>query len=87
MNIVTNEEKKSIVMRNCIKVDDVPIKYQEITINSEDPNTTNFSSFFASDEAKTIYKTNRTAIREAEAAFEDKAYLVQESLATIGEVK
>lgn len=80
MGVVSNKETKQIVMKNCIKVDDVPVKYQEITINSEDPETTNFTNYFASDEAKTIYKENRTAIRAAEAAFEDKAYLVQEEL-------
>lgn len=80
MAVISNVETKQIVMKNCIKVDDIQVRYQEITINSEDPETTNFTNYFASDEAKTIYKENRTAIRQAEAAFEDKAYLEQEKL-------
>ena len=80
MAAITNEKIKSVVMRNCIKVDGAPIRYQEITINSSNPNDTNFTNYFASDEAKTIYKANRVEIRALESAFEDEAYLVQESL-------
>lgn len=85
MGVVSNKESKQIVMKNCIKVDDVPIKYQEITINSENPDDMVFSDYFASDEAKEVYKENRTTIRQMEAAFEDKAYLEQEGLSTMVE--
>lgn len=80
MATVANTKTKQIVLKNTIKVDDVPVKYQEITINSEKPDDMNFSNYFANDEAKEIYKTNRTEIRRLEAAFEDEAFLEQESL-------
>lgn len=85
MATVANTETKQIVMKNCIKVDDQPVKYQEITINSENPDDMIFSDYFANDEAKAIYKENRTTIRQMEAAFEDKAYLEQEGLSTMVE--
>lgn len=80
MGVVSNKESKQIVMKNCIKVDDVPVKYQEITINSEKPDDMVFSDYFVNDEAKEVYKENRATIRQLEAAFEDKAFIEQESL-------
>lgn len=80
--MITNEKKKQIVLRNVIKVDEKPIKHQEITINSENPEDMSFTDYFANDEAKAIYKENRTEIRKLEAAFEDEAYVEQEALAS-----
>lgn len=80
--MITNEKKKQIVLKNVIKSDDMPVKYQEITINSEKPEDITFSNYFANDEAKAIYKDNRTEIRALEAAFEDEAYTEQEALAS-----
>lgn len=80
--MITNEKKKQIVLKNVIKSDDKPVKYQEITINSENPKDMSFSDYFANDEAKAIYKENRTEIRKLEAAFEDEAYTEQEALAS-----
>ena len=80
--MITNEKKKQIVLKNVIKSDDKPVKYQEITINSENPEDMSFSDDFANDEAKVIYKENRTEIRKLEAAFEDEAYTEQEALAS-----
>jgi hypothetical protein len=79
--MITSEKKKQIVLKNVIKVDDKPVKYQEITINSENPEDMSFTDYFANDEAKSIYKENRTEIRKLEAAFEDEAYTEQEALA------
>ncbi len=80
--MITNEKKKQIVLKNVIKVDDKPVKYQEITINSENPEDMTFSDYFANDEAKATYKDNRTEIRKLEDAFEDEAYTEQEALAS-----
>lgn len=80
--MITNEKKKQIVLKNVIKVDDKPVKYQDITINSENPKDMSFSDYFANDEAKAIYKENRTEIRKLESAFEDEAYVEQEALAS-----
>lgn len=80
--MITNEKKKQIVLKNVIKSDDKPVKYQEITINSENPKDMSFSDYFANDEAKAIYKENRTEIRKLESAFEDEAYVEQEALAS-----
>lgn len=80
--MIKNEKKKQIVLRNVIKVDDKPVKYQEITINSENPEDMSFNDYFANDDAKAIYKENRTEIRKLEAAFEDEAYVEQEALAS-----
>lgn len=80
--MITNEKKKQIVLKNVIKSDDKPVKYQEITINSENTEDMTFSDYFANDEAKAIYKENRTEIRKLEAAFEDEAYTEQETLAS-----
>ena len=79
-NMIECEKHKTIVMKNIIKIDDKAVKYQEITINSENPEDINFTSYFANDEAKAIYKENREEIRKEEAAFEDSAYLEQETL-------
>lgn len=80
--MITNEKKKQIVLKNVIKSDDMPVKYQEIIINSENPEDISFNDYFANDEAKAIYKDNRTEIRNLEAAFEDEAYAEQEALAS-----
>lgn len=80
--MITSEKKKRIVLKNCIKADDKPVKYQEITINSENPEDMTFTDYFANDEAKATYKENRTEIRKLEAAFEDEAYTEQEALAS-----
>lgn len=80
--MITSEKKKQIVLKNCIKSDNKPVKYQEITINSENPKDMSFSDYFANDEAKAIYKENRDEIRKLEAAFEDEAYTEQEALAS-----
>lgn len=80
--MITNEKKKQIVLKNVIKSDDMPVKYQEITINSENPEDISFNDYFANDEAKAIYKDNRTEIRNLEAAFEDEAYAEQEKIKT-----
>lgn len=80
--MITSEKKKQIVLKNCIKADDKPVKYQEITINSENPEDMTFTDYFANGEAKATYKENRTEIRKLEAAFEDEAYTEQEALAS-----
>lgn len=80
--MITSEKKKQIVLKNCIKADDKPVKYQEITINSENPEDMTFTDYFANDEAKATYKENRTEIRKLEAAFEDETYTEQEALAS-----
>lgn len=80
--MITSEKKKQIVLKNCIKADDKPVKYQEITINSENPEDMTFTDYFANDEAKATYKENRAEIRKLEAAFEDEAYTEQEALAS-----
>lgn len=80
--MITSEKKKQIVLKNCIKADDKPVKYQGITINSENPEDMTFTDYFANDEAKATYKENRTEIRKLEAAFEDEAYTEQEALAS-----
>lgn len=80
--MITSEKKKQIVLKNCIKADDKPVKYQEITINSENPEDMTFTDYFANDEAKATYKENRTEIRKLEATFEDEAYTEQEALAS-----
>ena len=44
--MITSEKKKQIVLKNCIKADDKPVKYQEITINSENPEDMTFTDYF-----------------------------------------
>ena len=80
MATVVNEKSKTITMRNCIKVDNAPVKYQEITINSDSPKNITFNTYFANNDAKEIYKENREEIRKIEDNFEDEAYLLQDSL-------
>ena len=80
--MITSEKKKQIVLKNCIKADDKPVKYLKLTINSENPEDMTFTDYFANDEAKATYKENRTEIRKLEAAFEDEAYTEQEALAS-----
>lgn len=73
---ITNNVRKNITLTNEIKVDDVIVKGQQATINSETQNI-NFTDWINDMD---LYKENRVAIRQKEAEFEDMAFTEQEKL-------
>lgn len=80
MAIITEDKQKQIVLKNCIRIDGKPIKYIDIVITGKNPEDISFSEYFANDEAKVIYKSNRVEVRKLQAVFEDEAYKEQERL-------
>ena len=76
MATITSNIKKSIILNNEIKVDDVVVKGQQATINSDTQDIT-FSDWTNNMD---LYKANRVAIRQKEAEFEDLAFEEQEKL-------
>ena len=76
------EKKKEIILRNEIKIDDVLVVGQSITINSNDPEKLIRSSWTNNEQ---LYKENRLDIRKMMFDFEDEAYLEQEGM--LGESK
>ncbi|RHU03341.1 MULTISPECIES: hypothetical protein [Erysipelotrichaceae] len=80
MATITTNKTKQVVMRNRIDVDGVPCKFQEYTINSDDPAKFNKSEWEADEAAKQLYKENRVAIRTAEAEFEDEVFALSEAM-------
>lgn len=77
---ITSNKTEQVVMRNRIDVDGVPVKHQEYTINSDNPENIGQSSYFANDDAKIVYKSNRVAIRAQEDAFEDEVFAKADSM-------
>ena len=73
---ITSNKTEQVVMRNRIDVDGVPVKHQEYTINSDNPENIGQSSYFA----KIVYKNNRVAIRAQEDAFEDEVFAKADSM-------
>lgn len=61
-------------------MDGVPVKYQEYTINSDNPENIGQTSYFANDDAKIVYKNNRIVIRTQEDAFEDEVFAKVDSM-------
>lgn len=80
MATITSNKTKQVVLKNHIDVDGKIIKYQEYTINSENPENMQTSNYFADEEAKVIYKDNRVGIRTEEDAFEDEVYTLQDEM-------
>lgn len=56
---------------------DVVAESYSATINSDNPNDINISSW---QENKAVYKANRTQCRQDSAEFEDAAYAIQDAL-------
>ncbi len=56
---------------------DVVAESYSATINSDNPNDINISSW---QENKAVYKANRTQCRQDSAEFEDAAYAIQDEL-------
>ncbi len=79
--MITNNIKSTLNLTNEIKVDDVIVKGQTATIDSNDPNDISFSDW---TNDKALYKENRVEIRKLEAAFEDYAYTKQEEMLSGG---
>nr|DAN43547.1 MAG TPA: hypothetical protein [Caudoviricetes sp.] len=78
---VTSTKKKTITINNRIKVDDTVVRYQDVTIDSENPDDIKINAYYASgDGIMDLYKANRTAVREQEDAFEDFAFEEQEKI-------
>ena len=77
---ITINKTEQVVMRNRIDVDGVPVKYQEYTINSDNPENIGQTSYFANDDAKIVYKNNRIVIRTQEDAFEDEVFAKVDSM-------
>ncbi|QUN13614.1 hypothetical protein KEC48_03555 [Clostridium sp. C1] len=73
---IINNIRKNITLNNEIKVDDVIVKGQQATINSDTQDIT-FSDWINDMD---LYKANRVAIRQKEAEFEDMAFEEQEKL-------
>lgn len=73
---ITNNIRKNITLNNEIKVDDIVVKGQQATINSDTQDIT-FSDWTNNMD---LYKENRVAIRQKEAEFEDMAFAEQEKL-------
>lgn len=80
---VTSTKKKTLTINNTIKVDDTIVRYQEVRIDSDNPDNININSYYASgDGVMDLYKANRTEVRAQEAAFEDFAFEEQEKIKT-----
>lgn len=80
---VTSTKRKTITLHNDIKVDGTIVRYQDVTIDSENPDDIKINAFHASiDGAMDLYKANRTEVRAQEAAFEDFAFEEQEKIKT-----
>lgn len=78
---ITNEQSKSITLRNIIKVDNIPVRHQEVRIATDDPENMTINAYYATSEnTMELYKANRTAIRQAENEFEDLCFTEQEKI-------
>lgn len=73
---ITSTVKKNLTLNNEIKIDDVIVKGQSATIDSESGKI-NFSDWTNDMD---LYKVNRVEIRKLEAEFEDLAFAEQEKL-------
>lgn len=73
---ITNNITKSITMTNQIMVDGVVVKGQNAKIDQEN-NNISITDYTSNME---LYKSNREAIREKMAEFEDMAFQEQEKM-------
>lgn len=66
---VAEIEEKKIVLENYIA-----------TVDSENPENLSMNKFFPTAESKDLYKDHRTECREDYAAFQEKAYALQDEM-------
>lgn len=66
---VVEIEKKKVVLEN-----------YTATVDSENPENLSMNKFFPTAESKELYKDHRTECREDYAAFQEKAYALQDEM-------
>ena len=69
---ITEIEGKKVVLEN-----------YTATVDSENPENMSMSKFFPTAEARALYKEHRAECREDYAAFEEKAYALQDEMFAI----
>lgn len=69
---ITEIEGKKVVLEN-----------YTATVDSENPENMSMSKFFPTAEARELYKEHRAECREDYAAFEEKAYALQDEMFAI----
>lgn len=72
-----SEIKKNIILTSASTIDGVAAENYQATINSDNPEDMNLSSWQAD---KALYKANRVQCRKDAAAFEDAAYNLQDAM-------
>lgn len=72
--------KRSITLKGESIIDGVKVEGYSASIDGENPEGLTFGKWFTSEEAKAIYKANRTQCRKDVAEFEDAAYALQDEM-------
>lgn len=74
---VTTKTNKNIEIKKIIEVDNVQVEEVRAVISTDNPENANLTHYISN---QTLYKTNRTQIRAAEATAEDEIYAEQDAI-------
>ena len=75
-------KKVTITATSVVEIEEkkVVLENYTATVDSGNPETLSMNKFFPTEESKDLYKDHRTECREDYAAFQEKAYALQDEM-------